>query len=193
MLATRVWAWKRCLHRVPRGRHAVADASRAAMSRTSTAAMSCSYTGAAANSASASMSRSYTGTAANSATCSRACSASGAATSATATSATSATATSATTAVSEQRTGRCEQQCRYGDYRNKLGCPRHDDPLSAFIPRATPGNAIAPTMITFEVMSHSVLNGDEARRQMERPIGVAKRSQETRTRARRIPHRELGR
>jgi len=183
MLATRVWAWKRCLHRVPRG-HAVADASRAAMSRTCTAAMSCSYTGAAANSASASMSRSYTGTAANSATCSRARSAS----------ATSATATSATaTAVSEQRTGRCEQPCRYGDYRNKLGCPRHDDPLSAFIPRATPGNAIAPTMITFEVMSHSVLNGDEARRQMERSIGVAKRSQETRTLARRIPHRELGR
>ena len=191
MLATRVWAWKRCLHRVPRG-HAVADASRAAMSRTCTAAMSCSYTGAAANSAS--MSRSYTGTAANSAansaTCSRACSASATATSASATS----TATSATTtAVSEQRTGRCEQHCRYGDYRNKLGCPRHDDPLSAFIPRATPGNAIAPTMITFEVMSHSVLNGDEARRQMERSIGVAKRSQETRTLARRIPHRELGR
>jgi hypothetical protein len=146
MLATRVWAWKRRLHRVPRGRgRAVADASRAAMSRTCTAAMSCSYTGAAANSASASMSRSYTGTAANSAsstaansaTCSRACSASGAATSATATSAaTSATAsttsaaTSAATSVSEQRAGRCEQQCRYGDYRNKLGYPRHNDLLS---------------------------------------------------------------
>jgi len=170
VLATRVWAWKRRLHRVPRGRgRAVADASRAAMSRTCTAAMSCSYTGAAANSASASMSRSYTGTAANSAsgsaansasgsaansaTCSRACSASGAATSATsATSASAATSAPATTAVSEQRAGRCDQQCRYADYCKKLGHPHHD----ALLIRAQPGPTILP--LSFKIGAHTVFH-----------------------------------
>jgi hypothetical protein len=164
MLATRVWAWKRRLHRVPRGRgRAVADASRAAMPRTCTAAMSCSYTGAAANSASASMSRSYTGTAANSAsgaaansaTCSCACSAtSAAATSAAATSAATTAAASATTAVSEQWAGRCEQQCRYADYCKKLGHPHHD----ALLIRVQPGPTILP--LSFKIGAHMVFHAN---------------------------------
>src|SRR5713226_2366013 len=106
MPATRVRAWKRRLHRVPRARGryrtavaAVADTSRAAMSRTCTGADSCpAY---------------CTG-------CSRASSDSGAA------------ASSASAAVSEQRAGRCDQQCRYGDYCKKLGYPRHYDLLFVF-------------------------------------------------------------
>ena len=160
VLATRVWAWKRRLHRVPRGRgRAVADASRAAMSRTCTAAMSCSYTGAAANSASASMSRS-TGTAANSASGAAAnsatCSASGAATSATTAAAatTAATTTATTAAVSEKRAGRCEQQCRYSDYCKKLGHPHHDAPLI----RAQPGPTILPH--SFKIGAHMVFHAN---------------------------------
>src|SRR5216684_2330314 len=86
MPATRVRAWKRRLHRVPRARGryrtavaAVADTSRAAMSRTCTGA-----------------------------------------------------ASAASTAVSEQLAGRCDQQCRYGDYCKKLGYPRHYDLLFVF-------------------------------------------------------------
>ncbi len=109
MPATRVRAWKRRLHRVPRARGryrtavaAVADTSRAAMSRTCTGADSCpAY---------------CTG-------CSRASSDSGAAAS---------SASSASAAVSEQRAGRCDQQCRYGDYCKKLGYPRHYDLLFVF-------------------------------------------------------------
>jgi hypothetical protein len=100
MPATRVRAWKRRLHRVPRARGryrtavaavaAVADTSRAAMSRTCTGADSCPAN-------------------------SRASSNSG-----------------ASASVSEQRAGRCDQQCRYGDYCKKLGYPRHYDLLFVF-------------------------------------------------------------
>jgi hypothetical protein len=69
---------------------AVADTSRAAMSRTCTGADSCPAN-------------------------SRASSASG-----------------ASASVSEQRAGRCDQQCRYGDYCKKLGYPRHYDLLFVF-------------------------------------------------------------
>ena len=114
MPATRVRACKRRLHRVPRARGryrtavaAVADTSRAAMSRTCTGADSCpAY---------------CTG-------CSRASSDSGAA----ASSASSASGASASAAVSEQLAGRCDQQCRYGDYCKKLGYPRHYDLLFVF-------------------------------------------------------------
>src|SRR6266849_5649574 len=96
---------KRQLHRVPRARGryrtavaAVADTSRAAMSRTCTGADSCpAYSRASSNSGAA---------------------------------ASSASASSA--AVSEQRAGRCDQQCRYGDYCKKLGYPRHYDLLFVF-------------------------------------------------------------
>src|SRR6266852_2841620 len=83
MPATRVRAWKRRLHRVPRARGryrtavaAVADTTHAAMSRTCTGANSCPAASA-----------------------------------------------------SEQRAGRCDQQCRYGGYCKKFGYPRHDDLL----------------------------------------------------------------
>jgi hypothetical protein len=93
---------------------AVADTSRAAMSRTCTTAMSPTCTGADSCPA-------Y----------SRASSNSGAAASS-ASGAASAASTSTSTAVSEQRAGRCDQQCRYGDYCKKLGYPRHYDLLFVF-------------------------------------------------------------
>jgi hypothetical protein len=40
-----------------------------------------------------------------------------------------ATATATATFASEQRAGRCDQQCRYGGYCKKFGYPRHDDLL----------------------------------------------------------------
>ena len=92
MPATRVRAWKRRLHRVPRARGryrtavaAVADTTHAAMSRTCTGANSCP---------------------AWCASCSRA---------------SAAAAATATAATSEKRSGRCDQQCRYGGYCKKLG------------------------------------------------------------------------
>ncbi|WP_198031954.1 hypothetical protein [Bradyrhizobium sp. Ec3.3] len=63
------------------------------------------------------------------ATCSR---------SGTATTTTAATTTAATT-TSEQRPGRCDQQCRYCGYCKKLCHPRHDDLLFALTPRPAPG------------------------------------------------------
>ena len=38
-------------------------------------------------------------------------------------------ASGAAASASEQRAGRCDQQCRYGDYCKKLGYPHHDDLL----------------------------------------------------------------
>ena len=96
MPATRVRAWKRRLHRVPRARGryrtavaAVADTTHAAMSRTCTGANSCP---------------------ACCASCSHASSDSA-----------SASASAASASASEQRAGRCDQQCRYGGYCKKLG------------------------------------------------------------------------
>ena len=124
MPATRVRAWKRRLHRVPRARGryrtavaAVADTSRAAMSRTCTGADSCpAY---------------CTG-------CSRASSDSGAG-----------AAASASAAVSEQRAGRCDQQCRYGDYCKKLGYPRHDDLPFVFKSASKAGRRNPPRPCSF--------------------------------------------
>jgi hypothetical protein len=92
----------------------VADTTHTAMSRTYAAAMSPTATG----SATTATGSATTATTATTATGS-------------ATTATTATA-AATTATSEQRRGRCNQQCRYGDYCKKLGYPRHDDLLFAF-------------------------------------------------------------
>jgi len=97
------------LHRVPRrrGRYrtAVAGTIRAAMS------MSAAKTG-------------CTNASARRATRSRTCSASGAAARSP-----SSTAAAASSAASKQRTGCCDQQCRYGGHRDKLGDPDHDDLL----------------------------------------------------------------
>ena len=112
MPATRVRAWKRRLHRVPRARGryrtavtavaAVADTTHAAMSRTCTGANSCP------------------------ACCSHASSDSASA------AASAAASASASASASEQRAGRCDQQCRYGGYCKKLGYPRHYDLLFVF-------------------------------------------------------------
>ena len=92
----------------------MADPSHAAMSHTYTAAMSSTCT--------ATMSSTCTG-----ASCSRTSSNSAAASDTASTAAPCATATAATTAaISEQRAGRCDQQCLDGNYCKKLGYPRHD-------------------------------------------------------------------
>lgn len=113
-----------------RGRHrtAVADTSRAAMSRTHTGCTD-------ANSRCGTCSRAYSasGTAACSATSSGSCSAS---------SAPSSSASAAPTSpAGEQRAGRCKQQCRYGCHCNKLGYPRHDDLLLGINPASRAANA----------------------------------------------------
>src|SRR3954454_1382922 len=54
-----------------------------------------------------------------------------------ATAATAATAT-ATATSREQRSRRCDQQCRYGGYCKQLGYLRHDDLLFAFNSAANP-------------------------------------------------------
>ncbi|MCP3464671.1 hypothetical protein [Bradyrhizobium sp. CCGUVB23] len=64
------------------------------------------------------------------------CSRSGTATTTTAATTTAATTTTTT---SEQRPGRCDQQCRYCGYCKKLCHPRHDDLLFALTPRPAPG------------------------------------------------------
>jgi hypothetical protein len=128
MPATRVRIRKRRLHRVPRGRGryrtAVADTICAAMpnsgTRTNTGCTD-------ANSCCATCSRACSASAANS--CSATCS--GAA-SASAPSAAPSAASAAASAASEQRAGRCDQQCRYGGYCNKLGYTHHDALLFVF-------------------------------------------------------------
>jgi len=116
MPATRVRAWKRRLHRVPRARGryrtavaAVADTTHAAMSRTCTGANSCP------------------------ACCSHASSA----------------AASASASASEQRAGRCDQQCRYGGYCKKLGYPRHDDLPFVFKSASKAGRRNPPRPCSF--------------------------------------------
>jgi hypothetical protein len=107
------------LHRVPRrrGRYrtAVAGTIRAAMSM-SPAKTGCTN----ANARCATRSRTCSASGANpcSATCSGAAARSP-----------SSTAAAASSAASKQRTGCCDQQCRYGGHRDKLGDPDHDDLL----------------------------------------------------------------
>jgi hypothetical protein len=100
MRATRVRIRKRRLHRVSRCRvryrAAMADPSRAATMSSTCTGASCSRTSS--NSAAAP----------------------------TATAAPTAAATTAPAAISEQRAGRCDQQCLDGNYCKKLGYPRHD-------------------------------------------------------------------
>ena len=133
MTATRVLARKRRLYRVcqarGRCRNAVADTTHAAMSPIAHAAMSPATR--------AAMSPTETGctganSCATSATCSRASSASSA---------------SSAPAASEQRAGRCDQQCRYGGYCKKLGYPRHDDLPFVFNSASKPGNATRPDQV----------------------------------------------
>jgi hypothetical protein len=58
-----------------------------------------------------------------------------------------AAAAAAAAAASEQRAGRCDQQCRYGGYCKKLGYPRHDDLPFVFNSASKPGNATRPDQV----------------------------------------------
>jgi hypothetical protein len=64
------------------------------------------------------------------------------------------TTAAAPTTMSEQRTGRCDQQCRYADYCKKLGYPHHD----ALLIRAQPGPTIFP--LSFKIGAHRVFHAD---------------------------------
>ena len=91
------------------------------MSRTDTATLS------AAADTGCTDANSYSGSTSASDTCSYAPSASGTTAACTTAACTTATAAAASTTASEQRPGRCNQQCRYGGYGKKFGYSRHGD------------------------------------------------------------------
>jgi hypothetical protein len=70
-----------------------------------------------------------------------------------------ATATATATFASEQRAGRCDQQCRYGGYCKKFGYPRHDDLLFVInsASKAAERNSARPCSFVRSKLGHPMM------------------------------------